>query len=750
MYMFLYIPPYIGLLHRAIASALGRNHASLRFDRRVGAGLVGGLPASAQDATAGDSFGLGQIIVNAARPEGIAIGGETIGQEAIEAFNRNSLDDAASLIPGVNASNTGGSRNERLIYVRGFDRFQVPLSIDGIRVYLPADNRLDYGRFLTPDIAEIQVAKGYASVLDGPGAMGGAINLVTRKPTQAIEAEARGVLSLDRDLDYAGYTVFALLGKRQDQWYAQASYARNFTDHWDLPGGFTPTATEDGGERDFSRTEDWRVNAKIGFTPNATDEYSLSYTRQEGSKNAPLHVTDPLSTQRFWSWPYWNLDSVYFLSTTALGDQATLKTRIYRNTFDNLLRSFNDRNPEHADARPRLNSYYEDEAWGGSADLGVDLTPADTLHIAAHYRRDRHVEYQQSFPAGTTEPRQTNLEETWSIAAENKLALSPTVDLTFAPATIGATSKRPRNSARRRAAARRGCSAIRSATAMRSTARRGSNGARTATCGSTPAFVARPLPDHLRTVQLALRRGHLRSRSQVGTGDQLRDRRREEVGRAAGRGQPLLFAPDRRDRRLPRPVLYLHQFVHAAAGPGAGLHAAIGDAEPQPRQRQLLWRRTVAERRRRQHAQPRRQLHLCAPRSRRSDHAAFQPTGVPSSKGFAYAEWTPLGGLHVLPSVEASSNRWTVNTAGTRYFRTAATCRPICGLITTWCPTSPSAPGPQPVRRQLPARRRLPRARPQLLPQRAGAVLTPHPRAGPFLRNARAGRTGSCAQAGSW
>lgn len=31
--------------------------------------------------------------------------------------------------------------------MRGFDRFQVPLSIDGIRVYLPSDNRMDYGRF---------------------------------------------------------------------------------------------------------------------------------------------------------------------------------------------------------------------------------------------------------------------------------------------------------------------------------------------------------------------------------------------------------------------------------------------------------------------------------------------------------------------------------------------------------------------------------------------------------------------------
>ncbi len=126
-------------------------------------------PAAADDAGEADNnFRLGEIIITAPSGEGIAIGSSTIGQQAIEIFNRNTLDDAASLIPGVTAGNSGGSRNERLLFVRGFDRFQVPLSIDGIRVYLPADNRLDYGRFLTPDVAEIQVAKGYASVLDGP------------------------------------------------------------------------------------------------------------------------------------------------------------------------------------------------------------------------------------------------------------------------------------------------------------------------------------------------------------------------------------------------------------------------------------------------------------------------------------------------------------------------------------------------------------------------------------------------------
>lgn len=392
-----------------------------------------GTPSDGQS----DRFSLGQIIVTAPRMGGAGVDGSTLSSDAIYIFNRSALDDAVNLMPGVSSGNSGGTRNERLVYVRGFDRFQVPLSIDGIRVYLPADNRLDYGRFLTTDIAEVQVAKGYASVLDGPGAMGGAINLVTRKPTKELDIDVRGTVNLDSDADYAGYSTSAMIGTRQDRWYAQASYARSFTDHWDLPDDFRATvpALEDGGERDFSRTRDWRVNAKVGFTPNDTDEYAISYTRQEGAKEAPLHISDTVSTPRFWTWPSWDIESVYFLSTTALGDRATLKTRAYYNSFDSILRSFNDRNLDtQSIPNATFDSPYWDKAWGGSAQLDFRASDADTLRIAVHYRRDKHVEAQTGFSAtgeASIEPKQTQTENVFSIALENELKLSPNVTFTL-------------------------------------------------------------------------------------------------------------------------------------------------------------------------------------------------------------------------------------------------------------------------------------------------------------------------------
>ena len=135
-------------------------------------------PAVAQDTAAGDDvFALGQITVIGSKIGGApTIGGAVINREQLWTFERLNLEQAINLAPGVNAQfDSNGRRNESDIFVRGFGRWQVPLMIDGVRIYLPADNRLDFTRFLTGDVAEIQIQKGYASVIDGPGAMGGLI-----------------------------------------------------------------------------------------------------------------------------------------------------------------------------------------------------------------------------------------------------------------------------------------------------------------------------------------------------------------------------------------------------------------------------------------------------------------------------------------------------------------------------------------------------------------------------------------------
>lgn len=610
---------------------------------------------SDERAAADGTFGLGQIVVTGRGEAGVAIGADTVGQEAIYAFDRRTLDDAANLVPGVTAGNSGGSRNERLLFVRGFDRFQLPLSIDGIRVYLPADNRLDYGRFLTPDIAEIQVAKGYASVLDGPGGMGGAVNLVTRKPVKALEIEGRAQLNLDSDVDYAGVTAFGLIGTRQDTWYAQASYTANVTDHWDLPGGFTPTVNENGGARDFSKAEDWRVNAKVGFTPNATDEYVLSYTRQEGQKNAPLHLTDTSSVSlRNWKWPTWNVESTYFLSTTALGERATLKTRAYYNKLYNLLQSFDNRS-QTTQALPRaFDSPYDDNAYGGSAELALRTIGEDVLSLAFYYRRDEHNEAQVSRPTSplrTVEPNQRSVERTWSIAAEDRIVFTPALTLALG----GSFDWRDLDSAEEFGVPP----------------------------GATGA--SRPFSYPLRGAKAWNAQGRLDWRGDTGT---------EAHASLSSRARfPTLFErfssqfgtaqanPDLRPERATNAEIGAGHRFGAVTVSGALFYSWLDDA--------LVSVRTPANLNRRENigsadyygAELAINLTLGATLSAGANYSyihrsfdvgaapagglirPFALTDVPDHKGFAFVSWHPLPKLNVVPSVEFASDRTTVTPA---------------------------------------------------------------------------------------
>ena len=91
------------------------------------------------------------------------------------------------------------------------------------------------------------------------------------------------------------------------------------------------------GKRVGSDTQDWRVNAKIGYTPNATNEYTLNYTKQSGEKPAPSNVYNnpPVPPNSYWRWPWWDVQNTSLLTTTQLGAALYLKAKAYYNVYKN-------------------------------------------------------------------------------------------------------------------------------------------------------------------------------------------------------------------------------------------------------------------------------------------------------------------------------------------------------------------------------------------------------------------------------
>lgn len=382
--------------------------------------------AHAGDSESADSkvFTLGQISVTAARIDENPVGTATLDSQQLRDFDKDGLAEALNIVPGVASTAGAGSRNETLISVRGFDRWQVPLLMDGIRLYLPADNRIDFDRFLTPDLSEIQISKGYVSVLNGPDGMGGAINLVTRKPVKPFEGEVRASMALANDGRYNGNTVYTNLGGRSDVAYYQVSVEQRDMEHWQLSRDFKPTIAEDGGNRDHTSKKDWRVNLKAGFTPNATDEYSLNFVKQSGEKHGIGSVTGTSSIST-WDWPKWDTWSLYWLSHTQINDKTYVKTKAYYNTFENDLVAYTNVTLN----TKNWTSFYDDNAKGVSVELGTDHFAQQTLKTALHFRRDEHTEWQLTHSTGFTEPKQTTIEDTLSLAVEDTWHLTPQFDL---------------------------------------------------------------------------------------------------------------------------------------------------------------------------------------------------------------------------------------------------------------------------------------------------------------------------------
>lgn len=623
-------------------------------------------------------FDLGEVQVTAQNRHGEMLGGSTVSVGELQTFGKDSLNRALDLIPGTSESNTGGSRNERLVYIRGFDRFQTTLSIDGIRVYLPADNRLDFGRFVTADLSEIQVSKGYVSVLDGPGGLGGAINLVTRKPVGPLEAELRVGANLDGDGSFNGHNLSGVVGGRRGNWYFQVSGAQVDRMHWRLPSGFTPTAMENGGNRDNTAAKDWRVNLKAGWTPREGDEYSINYTRQEGSKGAPYHINDALASQRFWDWPYWDISSLYFLSNTKIGATGYFKTKAYYNTFENGLFAF-DNAAQTLQTLPRaFRSYYDDYAYGGALEAGIDPAPFDTLKAAFTYRRDHHDETQDLYAvvAGTVrsfrEPPQKTVEDTMSVAVENALRLGEHFDLVAGASYDWRDLKAAEEFV-------------------------------LATTGnfSSGSFFSYPLADgHAWNWQAAATwRFSAGTKLYASVSDRTRfpsifERFSSRFGGAVSnpglkperalnvelgggvemapgiRFEAAVFRSAIEDVILSVPFVFNGTAVTQSRNAGKGTYYGIelsGTAEISPTL-------TLGANYTALHRQ------INDPNNRN-----LRPTGTPGDKAFLYAQWRPAAAFTVTPSVEFASDRWTTNTAGTVYYRTGAYM--LVGLAAAWTVT---------------------------------------------------------------
>ena len=370
------------------------------------------LPAYADNV-----FTLGQIEIIGENSTDLST--SRIEQSDLQRNNQIRVSDVAKSTPGVFLERSGG-RNEHNLLVRGFNARRVPVFIDGIPVYVPYDGNMDIGRFTTFDLSRIDISKGASSVLYGANTLGGAVNLITQKPTKELEGAIGYGFSHGKSGNTGTNQTYFNLGTKQELFYAQLSgsflekQGAQLSRHYQQinPKG------DDGGRAENSIQRDKKLSLKMAFTPNKSDEYALVLSTQKGNKQSPLYSGKD-GSGRYWRWPMWDKDSMYFLSHTEFdAHNLYLNTKVFYDSFKNDLRSFDDETFTKQTKKYAFNSFYRDYSYGAGFDLGGDLTTKDSLKFSAIVKYDVHRAHNNN------DPVEVDKDRTYSFGLENAYAFT--------------------------------------------------------------------------------------------------------------------------------------------------------------------------------------------------------------------------------------------------------------------------------------------------------------------------------------
>ncbi|MGH7364889.1 MAG: TonB-dependent receptor plug domain-containing protein [Candidatus Rokuibacteriota bacterium] len=104
-----------------------------------------------------------------------------VNGEDFQTYHYPTVDEALRRVPGVEIRRSGAYGKTSSVTIRGANSNQVQVLVDGVRVKSPTLGQVDLSD-ISPDLIErIEVIRGAQSTLYGADAIGGVVNIITRK-----------------------------------------------------------------------------------------------------------------------------------------------------------------------------------------------------------------------------------------------------------------------------------------------------------------------------------------------------------------------------------------------------------------------------------------------------------------------------------------------------------------------------------------------------------------------------------------
>lgn len=258
----------------------------------VGMVLATGAVALAEEPVAQ----LGEIVVTATRDEvpieQVGSSLTVITAQEIERQQKQTVADALRMVPGLDVARSGGLGQNASIFMRGADSRHTLVLIDGVELNDPSTTGGEYNfGFLTTDnIERIEVLRGPQSTLYGSHALGGVINIITKRGSGSLT----GFAAAEGGSHYTARESAGISGSS-----GLFNYALTLS-RLDSSGISAAGSSYGNSEKDgYQNTS---VAARLGVTPteNSDIDLSLRYTRSrnEADNGNGVGADDPNRVMR--------------------------------------------------------------------------------------------------------------------------------------------------------------------------------------------------------------------------------------------------------------------------------------------------------------------------------------------------------------------------------------------------------------------------------------------------------------------
>ncbi len=229
-----------------------------------------------------DIFNLGEITVTATTMRPIEAGQavHVVTAEEIKKTNARSLDEVLVLLSDVNVKM--GTDGVPRVEIRGFKARNILVLLDGVPINSAFDGQFDPSAIPVDSIAKVKVTTGANSVLYGQGALGGVIDITTKKGTPQISGTA--ALEVGDGSPYLARSSIAGTKGKFDFFVSGSAFKR---DRFPLAKSFTGTVEESAGYRvnsDYTRNN---ALMTIGYTPHPDLHLGFTANYVQGGYGKP-------------------------------------------------------------------------------------------------------------------------------------------------------------------------------------------------------------------------------------------------------------------------------------------------------------------------------------------------------------------------------------------------------------------------------------------------------------------------------